>query len=192
MKLWEMILPVYQITGAEGRVKPLFLLGLRASPSHNVTNIDWESKFLPGLGMVNVSAITTSLTPWRFHRVGFSLTPPAALFPCQEMCMRCRFGTEGKANDSPPWGKLFAGLLWQRYATESTLIEAPTLNVFGQVVRNIFNITCSPSTVFREFLLSLFNKSKVDTRRWILHILMSIMSMDCSQTSKHWRNFRVF
>lgn len=64
MKAWEMILIVNQIIRAEGRVKPLLLLGLRISPLHNLINTDWESKFLPGLEMVNVPCITAFLAPW--------------------------------------------------------------------------------------------------------------------------------
>lgn len=52
MKACEMMLLVCQITGPEGRVKPLLLLGLKASPSHNMIGTDQESKFHPGLGMV--------------------------------------------------------------------------------------------------------------------------------------------
>jgi len=34
------------------------------------TNTDWESKFLPGLGMASATACTTSLAPWWFNSVG--------------------------------------------------------------------------------------------------------------------------
>lgn len=40
-----MTLLVYQIIRPKGGVKPLLLLGLRASPLHKVINTDWESKW---------------------------------------------------------------------------------------------------------------------------------------------------
>lgn len=69
MKAREMVLPVYEITGPEGRVNPSFLLSLRASPSHNMTDTDWEPSLFSGFGMVNVPDSSASQGPWQAHNL---------------------------------------------------------------------------------------------------------------------------
>lgn len=188
MKAWEMMLLVYQIMRAKGRVKCLLLLGLRASPLHNMVNTDWESKFPPGLGVVNVPCSTASLAPWWFHTVAF---PCYTLFLAGDVC-ELQIWHRKKDEFSPLWGNTSLGFCGSFVPhRESREIEDPSLGVFGYGIMNIFNNHTLTTHNLQGIFLSLFNTSKVDTHCWILGILMN-MSTDCLQTCKHWMNFRLF